>query len=153
MLTLTKKANFLGAQNLYGCQARGIKLAHRLLPNGANFMQRLHGFMDGRKGITAIFFFILNHLFKLSICNQDTQLGVRKRQHMLRHFLELILLVGPDISEFALWESIHKKAFFAFAKKNNAAVSLGLTFTWTGNPLLDDATAKVFITLAESRFW
>lgn len=67
---------------------------------------------------------------------------------MLGHFLELIFFICADIAEFAFRKTVDKKSFIVFAKKNNAAVSLGFTFSGTGYPLLDNAAAQVRINLS-----
>ena len=66
---------------------------------------------------------------------------------MLGHFLELVFFIGADIAEFTFWKTIDKESFIVFAEKNDAAVTLGFSFSGTGYPLLDNAATQVRINL------
>src|SRR3989338_5788552 len=91
---------------------------------------------------------IFYYLLKLSICNQLTQLRVRQGQDMLGHFLELRFFIRADVAELALGKTVHEKRQLTFAKKNDATVALGFTFSGAGDALFDDTTTQVCINLS-----
>src|SRR3989338_6186664 len=91
---------------------------------------------------------IFYNLLKLSVCNQITQLHVRQGQDVPSHFLELRLFIRTDVAKFALGKTVHEERQPTFAKKNDAAVALGLALSGAGDSLFDDAATQVRINLS-----
>lgn len=61
--------------------------------------------------------------------------------------LRYFFVIFAQVAVFALGKSVYEERQLALAKNNNTAATLGLPFSATGNPPLDDATAQVRIYL------
>ncbi len=73
---------------------------------------------------------------------------LRQPQHVLRGFLELLFLIVIDVRPLALGEPVHEECPGSAPEEDDGPLASRFSLPWSGDPLLDDPTAKVGVDLA-----